>query len=126
MKRSLILLISLPILLFSQEKNKVDGNSGTTNWNEIKGQILGTVKTDTDNQVLEYATVSLKNTKTDKLIEGTITDKKGKFLFENIAIGEYKLTISFIGYENRVINTTTTKSKPNYSDNNILISAHNG
>ena len=124
MKRSLILLISLPILLFSQEKNKVDGNSGTTNWNEIKGQILGTVKTDTDNQVLEYATVSLKNTKTDKLIEGTITDKKGKFLFENIAIGEYKLTISFIGYENRVINITTTKSKPNYSDNNILISVN--
>ena len=125
MKKSLILLISLPILLFSQEKNKKgDSDSGTTNWNEIKGQILGTVKTDTDNQVLEYATVSLKNTKTDKLIEGTITDKKGKFLFENIAIGEYKLTISFIGYENRVINITTTKSKPNYSDNNILISVN--
>ena len=123
MKKLLILLLILPISLFSQEKikeknpnKKVDGYSGATTYKQVKGQISGRIRSNQDNKDVEYATISLKNIKTDKLIEGTITDNKGRFLFEEIPIGEYKLNISFIGFENKEIAVSTSKSKPNFKD----------
>ena len=95
---------------------------GANFYKQVKGQISGRIKSKKDNRDIEYATVSLKNLKTNKLVEGTITNNKGKFLFENIVIGHYKIIISFIGYKNRILEIKTTESKPNFTDNNILIS----
>ena len=83
MKKLLTLLLILPIFLFSQQKGnkrsndkKVDGYSSTTKYEQVKGQISGRIKSNEDNKDIEYATVSLSNIKTDKLVEGTITNKK--------------------------------------------------
>jgi len=132
MKRLLIALLIIPTLLLAQdkqkettEKTKVDAWSGATKKNkqEVKftGYISGKVK-DTDNKkALEFATVSLTHKKTNKLIEGTITDNKGRFLFEGINVGEYIIGISFIGFENKQIEVKTSKSKPDFKDNNITL-----
>ena len=132
MKKILITFLIIPTLLLAQdkqkettEKTKVDAWSGASkkNKNEVKytGYISGKIK-DTDNKkVLEYATVSLTHKKTNKLIEGTITDSKGRFVFENINVGEYIIGISFIGFENKQIEVRTSKSKPDFKDNNITL-----
>jgi len=132
MKRLIIAFLLIPNLILAQdkekektEKTKVDGWSGasTKYENKIKfsGYISGKVK-DTDNKkALEYATVSLTHKKTNKLIEGTITDNKGKFLFEKINVGEYIIVISFVGFEDKQIEVKTTKTKPDFKDNNITL-----
>ena len=127
MKKIFLFLLFAPIFIFGQEnkttkksENKVDGYSGATYYNQVKGIISGKIK-DSDNNSLEYASVSLTNSKRNKLMEGTITDKKGRFLFEDIPVGEYKINISFIGFENKEIIFTTSKSNPNFRDNNIKI-----
>ena len=128
MRKLLILLLILPIFIFPQERKqkesnkKVDGYSGATNYKKVTGKISGKVKNSENNNVLEYASVSLSKAQDNKIIEGTITDNKGRFLFDEINIGDYKLTISFIGFENKEIEVSTSKSEPNFQNNNILIS----
>ncbi|MEI8274129.1 MAG: carboxypeptidase-like regulatory domain-containing protein, partial [Paludibacter sp.] len=47
---------------------------------------------------LEFATVVVKNKK-DSIINQSITDKNGLFVFKGMQSGEYKLSYSFIGYD---------------------------
>ena len=118
-------------MLFSQEENKkpkkpkVDGYSGATNYSVIKGKISGKIKNEENKTPIEYASISLTNTTSNNIIEGTITDKKGRFLFEDIATGEYKLNISFVGFTNKEIKFSTTKSNPNFNNDDIVLSKDN-
>ena len=128
MRNILILFLIIPTFIFSQEtkkKNittkKVDGYSGSTYYQKVKGQISGKVRASNE-KPLEYASVSLRKAQNNKLIEGTITDNKGRFIFENINTGDYKLIISFIGYEDKIINLETSRKNPNFNDNEIIIS----
>ena len=101
MKNILIILLLLPFFSLSQERNqkksnqpKVDATSGSTETaytkkeKLFKGFISGKVKDTESKNPLEFATVSLTEKRSNKLIEGTITDVKGRFLFEDIAVGE--------------------------------------
>ena len=91
MNKILLFLIFLPGFLFSQEnktktsdKPKVDGWSGSTymsNEEKIKGNISGKVKSLDDKNSLEFATITLLKSRSNKVIEGTITDSKGRFFF---------------------------------------------
>ncbi|GIS08525.1 MAG: hypothetical protein CM15mP112_06370 [Flavobacteriales bacterium] len=49
------------------------------------------------------------------MVEGTITNSKGKFLFTDIIEGNYRIEISFIGYKDTsiVINKTTNNINNN-------------
>ena len=59
-----------------------------------EGQVLrGNVKDQISHQPIPYANVVLS----DSLVVST--DEDGNFRFDNLAIGSYNLTISFIGYE---------------------------
>lgn len=64
-----------------------------------KGAITGTVLDATDQTPVAYATVSLHETTTDKVVNGTITDDAGRFEITNVDNGSYRVAISFIGYE---------------------------
>ena len=132
MRKLLISFLIFPCFLLAQEKQKettektkVDAWSGASEKykKEVKftGYLSGKVKDNDNKKVLEYATVSLTHKKTNKLIEGTITDSKGRFVFENINVGEYIIGISFIGFENKQIEVRTSKSKPDFKDNNITL-----
>ena len=129
--RNIIFILILPLFLFSQEKNKepkkikVDGYSGATNYSVTKGRISGKIRTEKNKNPIEYASISLTNTTDNNIIEGTITDKKGKFLFEDVVTGEYKLTISFVGFTNKEIKFSTTKSNPNFNNDEIVLSTDN-
>ena len=113
-----IFLILLPFFLFSQE-SKIS-NLKTDNKN-IVGKISGKIKSVDDKSNLEFASVSLFRSDNKDLIEGTITDSKGRFNFKNIITGDYILKISFIGFESKEIIFSTNKLDPNFQDNNIYL-----
>lgn len=63
------------------------------------GRISGTVIDSSTNEPVEFATVAIVDPATNKPVDGTVADEKGKFVVNKIADGTYKVVISFIGYE---------------------------
>lgn len=72
---------------------------------EIKWTISGSVVEHQTNESIPYATVALYSKNDSTLIKGVITNDDGLFLLEKITEGNYYLKISFIGYNDLVIDT---------------------
>ena len=64
-----------------------------SNNSSIVGRII-----DQQNLPVSYATVSIKDME-ENLILGGITEDNGKFELDKVAMGEYLLEVSFLGYE---------------------------
>ena len=128
MRKLIALLLFIPLLVFSQEKStkkekekstkKVNAYSGATQSyqkaEKIKGSVTGKITDINTNKALSYANIAIVRRVTKKPIEGTITSENGKFLFEDIETGKYKLTISFLGYTTKEIDFELTKKDPDY------------
>jgi outer membrane receptor protein involved in Fe transport len=65
------------------------------------GKITGMLVDSTTGKPVEFATIALISTKTNKPIDGTTSDAKGNFSMSKLAPGDYRLQYSFIGYKNR-------------------------
>jgi outer membrane receptor protein involved in Fe transport len=65
------------------------------------GTVTGVVIENESRKPLEFATVAVRTGKDSTLVQGTVTDKNGKFKIDNIPFGEYKITYSFIGFETK-------------------------
>jgi hypothetical protein len=61
--------------------------------------IFGKVVDSNSNQPLEYATIVIKNTKTNK-VSGGITDMDGKFNIKN-PIGTYEISVEYISFKSK-------------------------
>ena len=96
-KLLLVSFIFLSIISFSQEK-KVNGNSGATSNNSnkktFKGTVSGKIIDENTRENLAYTNVSLTNFKTNKVVEGTVTGERGKFSFNDVITGKYKISIN--------------------------------
>jgi ferric enterobactin receptor len=105
--RSFILTLSFSLLFFYGFSQQVNNKTGEL------FKISGKVADSSSKAFLEYATVSLTDNLTKKIINGTITDSKGFYKLTGIAAGNYTLTIEAIGYNSSIkkINTTETKLK---------------
>ncbi|HQW93792.1 MAG TPA: carboxypeptidase-like regulatory domain-containing protein, partial [Ferruginibacter sp.] len=64
-----------------------------------KTTVSGTVIDKNTQQPVEFVNVLLLNKKDSTTLNGTITDKKGKFSMGDIAPGNYFICYSFIGYD---------------------------
>jgi outer membrane receptor protein involved in Fe transport len=72
--------------------------------NDLAPRITGMVVEATDGKTpVEFATIALYNTATNKIADGTTTDDKGIFTLTNVAIGNYKIVISFVGFADKTI-----------------------
>ena len=80
--------------------------SGTRAQSIIRGIVL-----DSEKNPIGYANITLGN-KT-----GTISDDNGKFKFENLKVGNYKVCASYLGYEEYCENVTLN----NYDTINLII-----
>ena len=78
--------------LFSQQTSRV-----------INGIVIDKIS----QKPVEFVNVTLLTEKDSILVQGTVTDKKGKFSFTNILPGIYKLRYSYIGYTNIDIRSLT-------------------
>ncbi len=70
---------------------------------DVKGKISGIIKDSVTQQPVEFANVILADIATEKPIDGTICDDKGKFTINKIKAGDYKLMITFIGFTTKSI-----------------------
>ncbi|CAN5130281.1 outer membrane beta-barrel family protein [soil metagenome] len=65
------------------------------------GKISGMLIDSASNKPVEFATIALLNVATNKPIDGTTADAKGKFVLGKVAPGKYRLQYSFIGYKDK-------------------------
>ncbi|AKD56033.1 TonB-dependent receptor domain-containing protein [Spirosoma radiotolerans] len=65
------------------------------------GKISGVLIDSASTKPVEFATIALLNTATNKPIDGTTADAKGKFTIGRVAPGKYRLQYSFIGYKDK-------------------------
>jgi outer membrane receptor protein involved in Fe transport len=87
-----------------------------------KVKITGTVLEDGTNLPLEYATVSLFNTKLNKITAGGLTDTNGVFNFDATP-GNYNIKIEFISFKSLEIKGKTIKETTNLGSFTLKIDA---
>ncbi|MGM0408871.1 MAG: TonB-dependent receptor domain-containing protein [Bacteroidota bacterium] len=68
-----------------------------------KGNLTGFVFDSNVKKPLEYATISLIDLESKKVVNGTISDESGYFNLKKIEPGTYKIEVTFIGYEKKII-----------------------
>lgn len=73
-------------------------NVGASGAGAQQNRVVGRVVEGQEAVAVEYASVVLKNAK-DSVIAGTVTDKRGVFIFNVKERGKHILQISFIGYK---------------------------
>lgn len=89
----------------------------------LTGRISGTIIDSLTQKPVDYATVGLGRSGSTKTTNGSLTDEKGVFKIDNISAGTYRLTISFIGYQTKIIDgVKTTPEKPDLNLGKILVS----
>ncbi|MBU0697050.1 MAG: TonB-dependent receptor [Bacteroidetes bacterium] len=118
MKRLYILICFILIshMIYAQFPG---GGSQTT----ITGKITGAIIDSLTKKPVDYATISLSRSGQTKATNGTLADDKGSFKLENIKPGKYRLTLSFIGYNSKIIDPVeTTGSKLDLNLGNIILS----
>ncbi len=84
------------------------GGSGTRQQQAIPGtaqaapkgsaKISGYVIDSAATKAVEFASVALINKATNRPVDGTVADEKGKFSLTKVATGEYTISVSFLGY----------------------------
>lgn len=106
--------------VFAQQPGSGRGNS-------LPGlvlQVVGKVQDAATKAPLEYATVSIYNSKDSSLATGSITDEKGAFTLELKKPGKYYVIASFLGYlEQNLGNVTLTPDEPKANLGAILLKA---
>ena len=63
--------------------------------------ISGMVKNKTDKSAIPYVNVVVKNEKDSVFVAGTVTNDEGRFSIANMKPGNYRLDVSFMGFENK-------------------------
>lgn len=110
-----VFLLSISHITLAQPKSPEDrlvsANSFATA--DGNGKISGTIIDAENNTPVEFATVALHDVTTDKVINGTVADAKGKFIITKIPDGTYKVVVSFIGFENQTIDMVKISGKDN-------------
>jgi ferric enterobactin receptor len=91
------LTVLIPILLFFSSVINGQTKSNVT--------IAGKIFDKSNNEPLEYATISIIDKHTGKTINGGISDIKGEFGIPGIPLGTYTIHIEFLGYEKNTIDS---------------------
>jgi hypothetical protein len=93
LQRASALLVLVSLIAFGQKALAQAPEKGD-------GRISGTIIDSSTNQPVEFATVALVDPATNKPVDGTVADEKGKFIITKVANGTFRVVVSFIGYEN--------------------------
>lgn len=98
-------LFSLLIFSFSisaQERNMNRQNMQNSN---LRGTITGQIIDAQTKQKIEYCNIVLIRFRDSSMAGGTITNKEGRFILDNVPPGFYRLRASYIGYQTRTIDS---------------------
>lgn len=112
------LLILLSLNIFAQRPNQ----RGKIEDPSILGQISGNIIDSVSHNPVEFAIVELLSFVGDKQINGVISDEKGHFVLSDIKTGKYKLKVSFLGYNPKILNSIElTLKKPDLNIGKISL-----
>lgn len=90
----------------------------------VHSAISGKVFDSSSKQPLQYATVSVIEKISGKTINGSIADEHGAFSVGGIPYGFYKVSVTFLGYEEKTIDSINiNKDKSAYSLGAIYLSS---
>ena len=118
MKRFLLLLT----LISSIGGASAQGLAGA-NASAVNGRITGTILDSVTRKPVDYATIAVGRAGTTKSTNGAMTDEKGSFKIDKISAGSYRITIAFLGYQTKIIDSVkTTPEKPDLNLGRILLS----
>ena len=84
--------------------------SFSSSFSQTKGnyKISGTIIDSVSKQPVEYATISIIDNITKKIVDDTISNKQGKFQLKKITAGNYSMSIQCIGYTDLFIKVSVT------------------
>lgn len=117
--KQIIILVLLSILGQTVQAQFPGGGPGNQS---VVGRISGTVIDSITKKPIDYATISLFTNTGKSPLNGVVADEKGNFKFDNVRIGTYKITISFMGYSSKtVLSVITTPAKPDKNLGSILL-----
>ncbi|WP_448700250.1 TonB-dependent receptor domain-containing protein [Mucilaginibacter sp. AW1-3] len=88
----------------------------------VVGKISGTVVDSLTKKPLDYATIAIFRSGGKVPLNGVLTDEKGNFKLNDMKIGKYKVTVTFIGYPAKTIDPViTTPEKPDFNMGTIIV-----
>ena len=85
-------------------------------------RISGTVIDSLSQKPVEFANVALVTPGSAAPIDGTVCDEKGEFTLSKVAIGDYQLLITFIGFETEILSVTIDERNEDINLGRIIIS----
>jgi len=90
----------------------------------VKGQLTGKVLDSATKVPVSYATVSIFKQGSPSPFNGVVTDDNGNFTVSNLAVGDYRVVIDFIGYRKKTLaHVVLTKDAPNVPLGTILLAS---
>lgn len=117
MKRLLLLLTFISSFTLASAQGLPGGGASS-----VTGRITGVILDSITRNPVDYATVALGRAGTTRTTNGGLTDEKGAFKIDNIAAGTYRITIAFLGYQTKIIDSVkTTAQKPDLNLGRILL-----
>ncbi|GAB3825347.1 outer membrane beta-barrel family protein [Hymenobacter jeollabukensis] len=78
---------------------------------KVTGRISGVVQNAASKQPVEFATVALLATGSEKAVLAGACDEKGAFVLGNVPVGEYTLAVSFVGYQPQRVPVVVTAER---------------
>ena len=103
----LIFTFLISFNLFPQNPNGTKLKNGNVPTGKISGALIDAQT----NQIIEYGNIVLFYSKDSSMATGTISDKQGKFVIDNIQFGMYYLKASYIGYAAKFIDSIRVTPK---------------
>jgi outer membrane receptor protein involved in Fe transport len=109
---SLLVFVTGSVAGFAQgQSGGSAGASSPAAKEAANSKITGVVLDNETQKPVEFATVALTPVDSEKPLDGTVCDDKGRFTITKVAAGTYNLVISFIGYETQTIKNISVPDK---------------
>lgn len=77
----------------------------------IKGKVTGRLLDSLSKEPIAYAALALKTAKKEIIVNGVISEEDGSFKFEDVETGTYDIIATFIGYNDKKLDTIKTTLK---------------
>jgi len=84
--------------------------------NSSGSEIKGTIYCMNTSLALEYATISLMSLPDSSNVDNVITDLNGQFRFKDVPEGEYYISVQYMGYEKKFIDSVVADHKTRQID----------